>query len=274
MANQWLRLWHDMPNDPKWRTIARVSKQSIGNVIAVYMHLLVNASNASERGRTENVCSEDIASALDIETEQVDAILSAMQGRVMDGELISGWHKRQPEREDGAAERAKAWREAKKAEKQAPENADQTQPNASERKQTLDKDKSREELKEPPKPPAGGLTVVDKPEGKPKTRGIALKTFLADCKANDIRPMRDYEPLWNYTRTAKLPDDFVALAWVEFCRRFGAGGVKEANLQKDWRQTFRNYVEGNFLKLWAINADGEYFLTTQGKQAQTVAEAA
>ncbi|ENT9428360.1 hypothetical protein QSD88_RS19685, partial [Escherichia coli] len=24
MANAWLRLWHDMPNDPKWRTIARV----------------------------------------------------------------------------------------------------------------------------------------------------------------------------------------------------------------------------------------------------------
>ena len=25
MANAWLRLWHDMPNDPKWRTIARVT---------------------------------------------------------------------------------------------------------------------------------------------------------------------------------------------------------------------------------------------------------
>ena len=27
MANSWLRLWHDMPNDPKWRTIARKSKR-------------------------------------------------------------------------------------------------------------------------------------------------------------------------------------------------------------------------------------------------------
>ncbi|WP_252356698.1 hypothetical protein, partial [Escherichia coli] len=25
MANAWLRLWHDMPNDPRLRTIARVS---------------------------------------------------------------------------------------------------------------------------------------------------------------------------------------------------------------------------------------------------------
>jgi len=274
MANQWLRLWHDLPNDPKWRTIARVSKQSIGNVVAVYVHLLVNASNASERGRTQNVSSEDIASALDVDTEQVDAILSAMQGRVLDGDRISGWNRRQPEREDGAAERAKAWREAKKAEKEALSNAGQTHANASERKQTPDKEKSREEQKEPPKPPAGGLTVVPPPEGKVKTRGIALKTFLADCEAQGLRPMRDYEPLWKYTESAKLPREFVVLAWAEFVRRFGAGGVKEANLQKDWRKTFRNYVENNYLRLWSISADGEYYLTPQGKQAQTVAEAA
>ncbi|OVB53206.1 hypothetical protein UQ42_26495 [Escherichia coli] len=44
MANAWLRLWHDMPNDPKWRTIARVSGQPIATVMAVYIHLLVSAS--------------------------------------------------------------------------------------------------------------------------------------------------------------------------------------------------------------------------------------
>lgn len=145
MATQWLRLWHDMPNDPKWRTIARASKQAIPSVMAVYLHLLVNASNATERGRTQNVCSEDIASALDLECEQVDAIISAMQGRVLDGESISGWAKRQVEREDGAAERSKAWRAAKKAEKQTQPNAEQTQPNATERKETPDTDTDTEE---------------------------------------------------------------------------------------------------------------------------------
>lgn len=134
MANQWLRLWHDMPNDPKWRTIARVSKQPISAVLAVYVHLLVIASNATERGRTQNVCSEDLASALDLDTEQVDAIMSAMQGRVLDGDMVSGWAKRQVEREDGSAERAKRWRQAQK-------DAKQTQANASEREQTPDTDK-------------------------------------------------------------------------------------------------------------------------------------
>ncbi|EEV0545208.1 phage replisome organizer, partial [Escherichia coli] len=50
MANAWLRLWHDMPNDPKWRTIARVSGQPIATVMAVYIHLLVSASRNVTRG--------------------------------------------------------------------------------------------------------------------------------------------------------------------------------------------------------------------------------
>ena len=63
MSAQWLRLWHDMPTDPKWRTIARVSGQTISAVIATYIHLLVTASNASERGRTHQANAEDLASA-------------------------------------------------------------------------------------------------------------------------------------------------------------------------------------------------------------------
>lgn len=133
MSTNWLRLWHDMPTDPKWRTIARASKQRIGDVMAVFLHVLVCASNASERGRTQSMCSEDIASALDLETEQVEAILQAMQGRVLDGDRVRGWEKRQPNREDGSAERAKAWRESNKRAKKGQENAGQTQANASER---------------------------------------------------------------------------------------------------------------------------------------------
>lgn len=139
MANQWFRVWHDMPNDPKWRTIARASKQPISVVISVYLHVLANASNATERGRTQGLNCEDIASALDVDVENVEAILAAMQGRVLDGDAVSGWEKRQPVREDGAAERAKAWREAKK---QANErgangpNASERTPNAEERPYT------------------------------------------------------------------------------------------------------------------------------------------
>ncbi|ENB5641076.1 hypothetical protein ABH220_005106, partial [Escherichia coli] len=72
MATSWLRLWHDMPNDPKWRTISRVSGQPIATVMAVYVHLLVSASrnvttchDVSRRGHID-VTTEDLASALDV----------------------------------------------------------------------------------------------------------------------------------------------------------------------------------------------------------------
>ena len=95
----WLRLWHDMPNDPKWRTIARVSGQPIALVQAMYVHLLVDASRNVTRGHV-TVTKEDIASALDVTDEQVEAVFSAMQGRVLDGEKLTGWEGRQPKRED------------------------------------------------------------------------------------------------------------------------------------------------------------------------------
>ena len=150
MANQWLRLWHDMPTDPKWRTISKASGQRIGDVMAVYLHLLVCASNATERGRTQSFNCEDVASALDLDLEQVDAIVKAMQSRVLEGDTVKGWEKRQVAREDGAAERAKAWREDQKALKTAAANAAERNRTHAERIQTPDKDKEeiREEKKE------------------------------------------------------------------------------------------------------------------------------
>lgn len=140
MSNQWLRLWHDMPTDPKWRTIARISNQPICSVISVYMHMLVCASNATERGRTHNWSDEDVASSLDLECSAVVAIREAMQGRVIDGDYLKGWEKRQPKREDNSATRAKEWRDAQKGKKD--EERTRTQPNA---KKRPDKNKNKKE---------------------------------------------------------------------------------------------------------------------------------
>lgn len=110
MANSWLRLWHELPNDPKWRTIAHISGQPIPSVISVYIHLLVSASQNEPRGKID-ANPEDLASALGIETESVMKIMEAMQDRVLDGNRIKGWSKRQPDREDNSSERTRNWRE-------------------------------------------------------------------------------------------------------------------------------------------------------------------
>lgn len=118
-----------------------------------------------------------------------------------------------------------------------------------------------------PKPPDGGSP----PAGR-KPGAIVLKTFLEACAAKGERPVRDYAPLWQYAKGAGLSQDFVSLAWVEFCRRFLPEGTGEAKRYTDWRKAFRKYVEGNYLKLWAIDPNGQYFLTTLGKQAQKIYE--
>lgn len=172
MANSWLRLYHDMPNDPKWRTIARAAKQTIPVVLAVYVHLLTIASGAIERGTLVNVNSEDLASALDVDTQVVEAVLVAMQGKVLEGSKLSGWEKRQYEREDGAAERAKAWRDKKKQEREAERkrtfpnaaNGSRTQTNVSERNRTPDKRREEEIKKEQVQKPTAAVAAVELPE--------------------------------------------------------------------------------------------------------------
>lgn len=136
----WVRLWHDMPEDQKWRLIARRSGQSIGNVIAVFNFMLVNASsNEEDRGTLHNFNHEVTAVALDIDEEQVDAIRVAMEGRVIDGDRLSGWETRQPKREDASTERVRNFRKR-----------NETQRNASDAE-------SEPDTEIPPLPPVGGF---------------------------------------------------------------------------------------------------------------------
>jgi hypothetical protein len=202
MANQWLRLWHDMPTDPKWRTIARASGQRIGDVMAVYVHLMVCGSmNEAERGRTQSFNAEDVASALDMGTEQVDSIVTAMQGRVLDGDTLTGWEKRQVQREDGSAERAKAWREAQKRNGGIP--------NAGERKRTLDKD-----------------TDKDKEEKKTKGKRAASRTPLPG----------DFYP--NESGLAAVGHLSLAVELEAFRNHHTAEGT----LMADWQAAFRKWI--------------------------------
>lgn len=184
MANAWLRLWHDMPNDPKWRTIARASGQSIALVQAIYLQLLVSASqNESQESRDDcdvtcrhvTVTNEDIAASLDVTESDVDSVTEAMQGRVLDGRKITGWDKRQNvsgkqkgEKKSALsdAERAKRYRDKKKAELK--KSRHDTENHVTSRDVTgvtpqIRKEEIREEVKEdPPLSPPGGKSSGNK----------------------------------------------------------------------------------------------------------------
>ena len=138
MTNTWLRLWHDMPTDPKFRVIAKKSGRPLSEVLSVFVLMLTNASgNETARGALANWSDEDTAAALDIDADAVTAIREAMQGKTLNGDKLSGWAKRQPKREDNSAERVKAFRERSKQ--------PVTQCNEEKRTETLDKEERREE---------------------------------------------------------------------------------------------------------------------------------
>lgn len=223
MANQWLRLWHDMVNDPKWRTIAKASKQKIGDVIAVYVHMMTCASMASERGSTEGWNDEDVATALDIETEQVEAIRLAMQGRVLDGAHLTGWEKRQPKRErddDSSTERSRVFRA--KQEKEKPCNSMQRHATPKEATQRLDKDK--DEIREDKKNNLKPKTEAPQRASRLCTDWVAPDEFLDFCKLE--RP--DLDPIW-------MQNKF---------RDFWVGVPGRQGLKLDWFATWRNFVRG------------------------------
>lgn len=175
MANEWFRLWHDMPTDPKWKTIARASGQPISVVISVSMHYMASASRNVTRGHVD-VTTEDVASALDVTDDVVDAIYKAMQGRFLDGNRIISWEKRQPKKEDAgslessAKSAAERKREQRERDRLAAESAMSRESHDESREVTTDKeeDKDKEEKQFPPTPrkrgksnSAPGLTVID-----------------------------------------------------------------------------------------------------------------
>jgi hypothetical protein len=104
---QWLRLYHDTITDEKWRVVANESGQPVGNVLAVWMSMLINASNSSERGTLEGWQDRYVAANLGYPTDAVRAIREAMQGVVLDGDRLSGWDNRQRASDDAGGRQRK-----------------------------------------------------------------------------------------------------------------------------------------------------------------------
>ncbi|HEV2612520.1 MAG TPA: hypothetical protein VGU61_19820 [Noviherbaspirillum sp.] len=225
MANPWFRVWGDMVNDPKWRTIARKSGQKIGDVIAVYMHMLTCASSAEDRGHTEGWCDEDVATALDIDTEQVEAIREAMQGRVLDGDYLTGWEKRQPkrEREDDTAAERKRQQRAREA------NQDDVTPcHAMSHQKQPREEEIREEEKKEEKSKA-------KASAAPRARKPTKLPLPADFAISD--DVRQWATSKGYDRIDEHFESFV--------RKARANGYTYV----DWDQALQNAIADDWAKL-------------------------
>lgn len=160
MSHSWFRSWHGAPTDPKWLAIARKSGVVPGMVAAIVWALLDRASQSDDRGSISGYDADGLGCFFGLEADQVEAVIAAMRDKgILSGDRFSGWEKHQPCREDGSAERARAWRERSR-----------TQPNAIERNRTLDTDTDTDtEKNKRDVVSAGAETSVDR-SSKPKIR--------------------------------------------------------------------------------------------------------
>lgn len=112
------------------------------------------------------------------------------------------------------------------------------------------------------KPPA---TPPEKPAAqKKKASAVTIDRFLSDCKAEGTKPIPQTDQVFEYAEASGIATEHLLLCWREFVERVSDNGKR----YKDWRKAFRNYVRGNYYRLWYIDDNtGESALTSAGKQA-------
>lgn len=154
MANQWLRLWHDLPSNAKIRIVSKSSGLPVHLVISVYITMLVDAS-CHEMSRGVTTChDEEIAVTIECDTCHVTKIRESMQGWLLDGNKIKGWDKRQPKKEDlgnegtGAKSAMVRKREERERKKEVIKNNDVTICHDMSRNVTTDKIRLDKDLKD------------------------------------------------------------------------------------------------------------------------------
>ena len=131
--------------------------------------------------------------------------------------------------------------------------------------QSLSERSTDAELPTPTPTPTPTTTPIS-PQGGKKSGAVGLKTWLESVKAKGEKAIPDDDPVIAYAEKVGIPQAFLRLAWFEFCHRYGQPDAKR---YRDWRAVFRKAVQGNWLKLWFLDAaSNEYGLTTVGHQAQ------
>lgn len=234
---EWFRWHHGTATNPKWRFIAVESGQRVADVLAVWALMLERASQNEPRGQIDGWNDKVAAAALDLTPEAVQAIREAMEGLSLNGFALTGWDKRQPKREDGSAERARRWRAQKKREG--------TQPNATEREQTLEEIRGEEKREE--KREKGARTrATQLPDAwEPTDQHRAMGTERSVDVSEEAEAFRDYHLSkgstfkdWdrafnNWLRRAKPKPGLRAIkggleeyddSWIKEFRAAGSGG--------------------------------------------------
>lgn len=101
-----------------------------------------------------------------------------------------------------------------------------------------------------------------KKKRKPTSQEITLDEFLANCKAEKVKPIADDDPIWDFAESAGIAPDMIGIAWREF-KRCHHGNPKKRQI--DWRKHFRNAVRRNWYGIWFLKEGQPAGWTTAGE---------
>lgn len=245
MANPWFRLYAEFAHDPKVQMLSEAMQRR-------YVMLLCFKCNESVTRYgcvTVTEYENQLCFSMRISEQELQETKSQFisKGFIDDEWNLLNWDKRQ-KRSDidvSGAERQRKYREKQAEEKRnALRNGSVTLPDV-DVDVDVDKKKSKRDLQ-------------------------SLPAFLLECKSTDVSPIPETDPIFDYAKEIRLPVEYLDLQWREFKSRYSDGLKK----YKDWRKVYRNSVRDNWFKLWFIDGQGNYTLTTTGQQAKRLHKAA
>ncbi len=103
-----------------------------------------------------------------------------------------------------------------------------------------------------------------------RTQSVQFPTWMQSLTdGEDAIPETD--PVFRYAADVGIPDSLLELAWAWFERTYS--GPRKSKRYTDWRQVFRNAVEGNWAKAWRFTPDGECVLTSEGEMLRRAVQA-
>ena len=104
---------------------------------------------------------------------------------------------------------------------------------------------------------------------KEHNKEITFDEFLKTCEEKCELPIPEDDAVYAWAEKVRIPLSILFIGWTAFKKRDWKDAKGKVKKYKDWRQTFRNYCkQPDWLNVWSINREGEYFLTAAGKQLE------
>lgn len=238
-TNPWFRLYTETVDDEKLRLLAFEDRW---HFVAL---LCCKGAGLLDSGDNDQLLRRKLAVKLGLSPRELEEVARRLEEvGLIDAETFQplAWDDRQF-KSDSSTARVRKYREKMKR-----------QGNVSVTGQETDTD--TEEEREARKPA--------------RSSPIQFSTWVKSLpEGEDAIPPDD--PVFQFAADAGIPEDMLALAWAWFERTYT--GSRKSKRYTDWRQVFRNAVEGNWPRVWRFTPDGQCVLTSEGEMLRRALEA-